>query len=655
MRIRAILALSVVVAALGVPGGAQASAAPLNQWHLVNPWLGIGRLTVLAMPGHPNSLYTLTYGRFTHSTDGGATSAITSSPPCGESTMAVDPSDPSRVYVGCMYSGGMLRSTDGGATWAADNAGLMYPGSSILPTISAIAVDPSDGSVYATTQLDELGADVFVSHDGGDSWSPIHDGTWANGIAVSGGRVYAYDGGTITSDDDGVTWSSPASADGSGSLVADPDSPGTVYALAWPSGSTGQAWVTTDGGGQWTQLSSAPADITSASVAGGDVYLGTHSGVYRSTDQGQTWTQSETATNTGQLLIDAVAADPAVPGHVWAMDEYTGVWEVTFGQDMVPGLVPYYIAGSLPATDLTPNSAVLHGVIAATGAGVTGQYAFAWGPTQFYDHLTAWTPLPSSSQAGTESGVSTTLTGLEPDTTYHVQLVALSSWVSTTRPDDIIFTTPPAQSPTTGVDVGVALRHASVPDGQLPVELRWTARAGTYPLCAATLQLSSDGGSFRAIAYPAARAREYDTSLEPGHTYTVRVRTQDCHGLRSAWGSGSFTLRRPAAAPRAVFGPRWRDAAGVHTATARGARATVTFTGREVGIVALRGRGYGEAAVYLDGERLATLNLHARHPAQRRLVFKTAVASPGRHTLVVRVLDDPAHPAVAIESFAVVR
>ena len=237
-----------------MPGGAQASAAPLNQWHLVNPWLGIGRLTVLAMPNHPNSLYTLTYGRFTHSTDGGATSAITSSPACGESTMAVDPSDPSRVYVGCMYGGGMLQSTDGGATWAADNAGLTYPGSSVLPTISAIAVDPSDGSVYVTTQLDELGADVFVSHDGGDSWLPIHDGTWANGIAVSGGRVYAYDGGTITSDDDGATWSSPASADGSGSLVADPDSPGAVYALAAPSGSTGQAWVTTDGGGQWTQL-----------------------------------------------------------------------------------------------------------------------------------------------------------------------------------------------------------------------------------------------------------------------------------------------------------------------------------------------------------------------------------------------------------------
>src|SRR4051794_5388290 len=123
MRIRAMLALSVVVAALAVPGGAQASAAPLNQWHLLDPWVGIGRLTVVAMPGYPNSVYSLTYGRFRHSTDGGVTSAIVSSPPCGESTMAVDPGDPSRIYVGCMYGGGMLRSIDGGATWAADNTG----------------------------------------------------------------------------------------------------------------------------------------------------------------------------------------------------------------------------------------------------------------------------------------------------------------------------------------------------------------------------------------------------------------------------------------------------------------------------------------------------------------------------------------------------
>jgi photosystem II stability/assembly factor-like uncharacterized protein len=655
MRIRAALALPVVVATLIAPSAAQASPAPLNQWHLVNPWLGIGSKTVLAMPGDPNSLYSLTYGRFTHSTDGGATSAVTSSPPCGESTMAVDPGDPSRIYVGCMYGGGMLRSTDGGATWAADNTGLMYPDSSVLPTIAAIAIDPSDSSAYITTQNDELGADIFASHDRGNSWTPIHDGTWANGIAVSGGRVYAYDGGTITSDDDGATWSSPAIADGSGSLVADPDHPGTVYALAWPNGSPGHAWVTTDGGGQWTQLSSAPSDITSASVADGDLYLGTHSGVYRTTDDGQTWTQTETVTNSGQLQIEAVAADPAVPGHVWVMDEYTGLWEVTFDQDLVPGLVPYYLDGTLPATDITPTSAVLHGVIAATGPGVTGEYAFAWGTTRFYDNRTPWAPLPSSSEAGVETQVSTTLSGLEPNTTYHVQTVGLSSWVAMDRPDDLIFTTPPAQPPSTGADVAVSLRHASVPDGRLPVELRWTARAGTYPLCTQTLQLSSDGGRFHTIARPGPRVRRFDTSLDPRHAYSVRVRATDCTGMHSARSTSPFTLRRPAAAPQATFGPRWLAGSGVHTATATGAKATLSFTGREVGIVALRGRSYGRAAVFVDGEQVATLHLHARHPAQRRLVFRTTVASPGRHTLVVRVLDDLSHPAVAIESFAIVR
>src|SRR5206468_298697 len=99
---------------------------------------------------------------------------------------------------------------------------------------------------------------------------------------------YAYDGGTIMSDDGGATWTSAAGADGSDSFVADPDHPGTVYSLSRLRGSTGEAWVTTDGGAVWTQLSTAPADITSGSVANGNLYVGTGSGVYQSTDRGQT-------------------------------------------------------------------------------------------------------------------------------------------------------------------------------------------------------------------------------------------------------------------------------------------------------------------------------------------------------------------------------
>ena len=137
MRFRALLALPLVTIVLGMPTASEASTAPLNQWHLIDPYIQLGPKTLLAIPGH--GLYRLTFGQFEHSADGGATWDVRSTPPCGESTMAVDPNDPSRIYVGCAYGGGMLRSTDGGATWTAANTGLMYPSSTVFPTIAAIA------------------------------------------------------------------------------------------------------------------------------------------------------------------------------------------------------------------------------------------------------------------------------------------------------------------------------------------------------------------------------------------------------------------------------------------------------------------------------------------------------------------------------------
>jgi hypothetical protein len=125
--------------------------------------------------------------------------------------------------------------------------------------------------------------------------------------------------------------------------------------------------------------------------------------------------------------------------------------------------------------------------------------------------------------------------------------------------------------------------------------------------------------------------------------------------MRSAWDTTSFTLRRATTNPPVIFGSAWTvEPSGLHTTTKTGARATFTFTGQEIGIIAPRGRRFGIVAVSLNGERIATLNLHARHPAQRRLVFRTAVATSGKHTLVIRVLDSRPHALVSLDSFAVI-
>ncbi len=652
---RLLLLLSAVATALMVPSAANAS---LNQWRLDNTWAGLTPMQMTSLPGQPGSLYLASYlSDFHRSSDGGATWDVSSSPPCAVDSMAVDPSNAMRIYIGC-WSNGMLKSTDGGATWSHDNAGLTYPDSVNAPMVEAIAVDPADSNtVYVTTSQDELGDDVFVSHDAGDSWSPIHTGVVAVGLAVSGGRVYAYaGGGVITSDDGGATWSTPGNADGSKRLVADPDHPGTVYAFAWPSPSTGQAWVTTDGGQGWTQLSSAPANIISASMAGGDVYIGTLTGVFQSTDDGQTWTQSETVLTGQPLQGFVVAADPATPGHVWVAGDIDGLWDLTFDQHLTAGSFPYYSAGPLPATDVTPTSAELHGVLAGSVVGASTQYRFDYGTTSAYGRSTPVVTMPAASQTGVETDVASTLSGLEPSTTYHFSLWSYSNFAGITpRPDDVTFTTPAAVGPTITQPAAATLFHASVPDAALPVAIRWRSHAGTYPLCAGVVQLSTDGGAFHTIAHPAAGVREYEASLEPWHFYAFRVRADDCQGMRTAWSTTSFALRRPTRSPQVSFGQAWTvEPSGMHTTTRTGAVARLSFTGREVALVAVRGRRSGAVAVFLDGERIATLDLHARHPAQRRLVFKTAVAGAGQHTLVIRALKNSGQRSITIDSFAVI-
>jgi hypothetical protein len=108
---------------------------------------------------------------------------------------------------------------------------------------------------------------------------------------------------------------------------------------------------------------------------------------------------------------------------------------VTATADSIP-----CIAGATgPASDLTSTSATLTGLINSRDQ-ETGYY-FNWGTSTAYGQSTA-TQSTSNTQPQLESE---SLTGLAPDTTYHYQLIADNSEVSTTGADGT-FTTP--SSPT---------------------------------------------------------------------------------------------------------------------------------------------------------------------------------------------------------------
>ena len=65
--------------------------------------------------------------------------------------LAIDPTTPATVYAGTP-GGGVFKSTDGGASWAA------VGGLATLKTVFSLAIDPATGTVYAGT----YGGGVFV-------------------------------------------------------------------------------------------------------------------------------------------------------------------------------------------------------------------------------------------------------------------------------------------------------------------------------------------------------------------------------------------------------------------------------------------------------------------------------------------------------------
>jgi TRAP-type uncharacterized transport system substrate-binding protein len=76
----------------------------------------------------------------------------------------------------------------------------------------------------------------------------------------------------------------------------------------------------------------------------------------------------------------------------------------------------------------------------------------------------------------------------------------------------------------------------------------------------------------------------------------------------------------------------------VKFASAAGAKATLTFTGNYVSWVARKSSDRGIAEVWLDGVKVATVDLYSATAADRREVFTKAVSATGTHKLEVRVL-----------------
>lgn len=322
------LAFLVLTALLARPAEAR--------WESIGPYGG--SVTALAVASsNRRTLYAGTIdGLIFRSGDAGATWTNVSGPfPAVSVTdIEVDPSNPATAYAVVCYvsvefsyrEGGVFKTLDGGRTWDLVNHG------DIECDILDLAIDPRNPShIFAATSVG-----LFQSDDGAASWrlsSGLAGERGAGSVVfdpATPGTLYAlqFDAGFIKSVDGGATWVARNAGlpEQRWRLVEIAASPGALLVGAFEA--SAPLFRSTDGGESWsptgTALGALRVHDLAFAPAGSTAYVSTDGGVFRSADRGLTWT----APAAGEAKPSwTLAVPPSPAGVVYAGRQYEGVFK----------------------------------------------------------------------------------------------------------------------------------------------------------------------------------------------------------------------------------------------------------------------------------------------------------------------------------------
>ncbi|MFW2338947.1 MAG: WD40/YVTN/BNR-like repeat-containing protein [Acidimicrobiia bacterium] len=264
----------------------------------------------------------------------------------------IAPDDPDTIYIstgifdreaadsepdtGIPGGEGVVKSTDGGATWTNATTGLdnLYVGSLFMhPTNPDILLAGAGNNQYF------LGAGVYLTTNGGDSWTrtlsddnitSVEFATSDPNVAYAGSAANIYRSG-----DGGQTWdrvSTPPNWGPPGivggfpiDFQVDPRDPNRLFANNYGGGN----FLTTDGGRTWTAASDGytGAQVRSLVVdptEPGRVFAAARSGIFVSHDGGQRW---EGLVDSGAegLEWNTITLDPSEPQHVLTASNWNPV------------------------------------------------------------------------------------------------------------------------------------------------------------------------------------------------------------------------------------------------------------------------------------------------------------------------------------------
>jgi len=173
----------------------------------------------------------------------------------------------------------------------------------------------------------------------------------------------------------------------------------------------------------------------------------------------------------------------------------------------------------------------------------------------------------------------------------------------------------------------------------------WAPAESAHPIQRYELQRRKGTNAWVSVPLPTATATSADVPVQPGAGYRFRVRATDSAGNVGAWATttrASVALSEENAAAAAYTGSWTRTALSgasggyVRHSSGGGSTARLSFNGRSVALVSTRGPNRGIAELWLDGSRVATVDLYAASVQKAHVVWATSLAS-GAHQLELRV------------------